>query len=42
MLWATVFYTVVGTVGALVVGLFAALLLVDPMPTAATVYRLPC
>ncbi len=27
VLWATVFYTVVGTVGALVVGLFAALLL---------------
>ncbi len=27
VLWATVFYTVVGTIGALVVGLFAALLL---------------
>ena len=27
VLWATVFYTVVGTVGALVVGLFAAMLL---------------
>lgn len=27
VLWATVFYTVVGTIGALVIGLFAALLL---------------